>query len=108
MRCFVKGKFVEFRPQNIVDQCVIAGSKGMGPSMDSICDKLFGEKFCRRTMASPTESSYTEIKQRHLVMINAILHKFVVDHVSDIEWEAARESTVSKFYKKSRTFFKKK
>ena len=109
-RCLelMRGKFVEFRPQNIVDHCIVAESKGLGPGMNDICDYLFGEKFCRRTMASPTESSYSETKQRHLVMINAILHKYVVDHVSDIEWEAARESTVSKLYKKGRTFFKKK
>ena len=104
----LRKRFTDFRPPNIIDHYQLAKLKGMKTGMNAVCQIIFNEEFCRRTLASPKELPFSEVMQGHLIMSHKLLYKFACDHVSSTEWEAACAATVKTFFKPGRGSFYKK
>ena len=101
-----------FAPKRMVDHAQLAAQIGMKSDFNSLAQSVVKEDFCRRTLASPRESSLSLEARKHLVMKYHLLHHFSTQFFGTESWKKALEATTDIVYnrkgKNRKDFLKKK
>ena len=98
-----------FAPNMCVDHGQLTKMINIQYDFDSLVRSELGEDFCRRTMASPHESYFSNLAKNHIAIRFHLLHHFASQfHGTDI-WKEARDATAKVVVGKKRArFFRKK